>query len=261
MKTIMKDVEFAWDESGRGHALVLLHGLPFQKGLWKPQLSALSRKFRVIAPDLRGFGESGLPVGEPSVDAYADDIAALIELWKTGPVILVGHSMGGYIALAFSRRHPKLLRGLIFAASRATADDDETAANRRSVAARLRTEPPGFVAEAMLPRMASEDNRDPHVLRAIRALMDPLRADGIACAQLALASRPDSSALLSALACPALVVAGEKDAIVPLSEAGIFAAGFRKGRLEVVEGAGHLVGWEKPAEFNAILEKWVDRTL
>ncbi len=259
MKTSLNDIEFAWDEAGEGPALVLLHGLPFQRSLWGPQLSALSKRFRVIAPDLRGFGESGLPGGEPSVDAYADDIAALIARWKTGPVLLAGHSMGGYIALAFSRRHPELLRGLVFVASRATADDAETAANRRSVASRLRTESPEFVAQAMLPRMVSKDSRDPGVLRAIRALMDPLRANGIAYAQLALASRPDSSPLLSAVPCPALVVAGEMDAIVPLAEAGIFAAGFRRGRLEVVVGTGHLLSWEKPGEFNAVLESWADR--
>ncbi|HXP91091.1 MAG TPA: alpha/beta hydrolase [Fibrobacteria bacterium] len=258
MKTILNETDFAWDEAGRGPALVLLHGLPFQKSLWVPQLSGLSKRFRVIAPDLRGFGESGLPGGEPSVDAYADDIAALIAGWRTGPVLLAGHSMGGYVALAFSRRHPELLRGLIFVASRATADDAEAAANRRSVASRLRTESPEFVAEAMLPRMVSTDSRDPRALRSIRRLMDPLRSEGIAYAQLALASRPDSSPLLAAVPCPALVVAGEKDAIVPLSEAGIFAAGFRRGRLEVVEGAGHLLSWEKPGQFNAALEKWVD---
>jgi pimeloyl-ACP methyl ester carboxylesterase len=259
MKTNLNGVEFAWDEAGTGPALVLLHGLPFQCGMWAPQLSALSKRLRVIAPDLRGFGESGLPSGEPSVDAYADDIAALIGHWKTGPVILAGHSMGGYIALAFARRHPELLRGLVFVASRATADNAETASNRRSVAARLRTESPEFVAESMLPRMPAAGNRDPNLVRAIRGLMDPLRAEGIAFAQLALASRPDSSLFLPEVPCPALVVAGEKDAIIPLEEAGIFAAGFREGRLEVVEGAGHMLSWEKPREFQSAFEKWADR--
>jgi 3-oxoadipate enol-lactonase len=259
MKTTLNGVEFAWDEAGSGPALVLLHGLPFQRGMWAPQLSALSKRFRVIAPDLRGFGESGMPSGEPSVDTYADDIAALIAHWKTGPAILAGHSMGGYIGLAFARRHPELLRGLVFVASRSTADDADAAANRRSVAARLRTESPQFVADAMLPRMPASGNKDPNLLAAIRALMEPLRAEGIAFAQLALASRPDSTPHLAKVVCPALVVAGEKDAIIPLEESGIFAAGLRDGRLEVVEGAGHMLSWEKPAEFHAALAKWADK--
>jgi len=259
MKTKLDGIEFAWDEAGTGPALVLLHGLPFQRGMWAPQLSGLSKRFRVIAPDLRGFGESGLPQGTPSVDAYADDIAGLIHHWKAGPVLLAGHSMGGYIGLAFARRHSKLLRGLVFVASRATADNSETASNRRSVAARLRTESPEFVADSMLPRMPSSDNRDPNLLHAIRALMDPLRAEGIAFAQLALASRPDSSPLLPDVTCPALVVAGEKDAIIPMEEAGIFAAGFRDGRLVVVEAAGHMLSWEKPGELNASIGKWADK--
>ena len=259
MKTKLDDVEFAWDEAGTGPALVLLHGLPFQRGMWAPQLAALSKRFRVIAPDLRGFGESGVPSGTPSVDAYADDIAALIGRWKTGPVLLAGHSMGGYIGLAFARRHPQLLRGLVFVASRSTADDAETASNRRSVATRLRTESPQFVADSMLPKMPASGNRDPKLLAAIRALMEPLRAEGIAFAQLALASRPDSTPLLSKISCPALVVAGEKDSIIPLEESGIFAAGLRDGRLEVVEGAGHMLSWEKSAEFHSVLGKWADK--
>lgn len=259
MKTTLNGTEFAWNESGRGPALVFLHGLPFQRGLWDPQLSGLSDRFRAIAPDLRGFGESGIPAGRPSVDAYASDIAALIEHLGTGPVVLVGHSMGGYVALALARLRPELLRGLVFCASRATADAAEAAANRRSVAIRLRTESPEFVADSMLPRMLASDNRDTALLHSARALMEPLRADGIAQAQIALADRPDSTPFLSAIACPALVVAGEKDAVVPLAESGIFAAGFQRGRLEVVEGAGHLLAWEKPAKFNAILETWLDR--
>jgi len=258
MKTNVNGNEFAWSEAGSGPALVLLHGLPFQRGLWAPQLQTLARKWRVIAPDLRGFGESGLPAGEATIDAYADDIIALVDHWKTGPVVLAGHSMGGYVALALARRRPDLLRGLVMVASRATADEPTAAANRRSVAARLRTESPEFVAQAMLPRMASSECRDPSVFASIRALMEPLRPEGIAYAQLALAARPDSTPSLPHFTGPALVVAGEMDAVVPLEESGIFAAGFRHGRLEVVEGAGHLLSWEKPREFGAILGKWLD---
>jgi pimeloyl-ACP methyl ester carboxylesterase len=257
MKTTLRGAEFHWIESGTGPALVFLHGLPFHKGLWAHQVAGFSRHHRAIAPDLRGFGESGLPAGEPSVDAYADDVAALLDFLGTGPVVLAGHSMGGYAALALARRRPDLLRGMVMVASRATADTADAAANRRSVAARLRTESPEFVAETMAPRMVATNAQNPAHIAAARALMDPLRADGIAHAQLALAARPDSTPFLGAVPCPVLVVAGERDAVVPLEESGIFAAGFRQGRLEVVEGAGHLPSWERPREFDAILGKWL----
>ena len=259
MNVQIRGTDFHWTQAGEGRALVLLHGLPFHKGLWKAQLESLGRRWKVIAPDLRGAGESGIPTGEASVDAYADDLAELIEIWKTGPVVMAGHSMGGYVALAFARRHPELLRGLVMVASRATADSADVAANRRAMAIRLRTEPPAFVAEAMAPRMLPPKEQTPNRIAEVRTLMEPLRAEGIAHAQLALAARPDSTPFLGAIPCPALVVAGERDALSPLDESGIFAAGFRDGRLEVVEGAGHLPSWQKPREFDAALSGWLDR--
>lgn len=258
MKTTLGDAEIFWTEAGSGPVLLFLHGLPFQKGMWAPQLAALSRKWRVVAVDLRGFGESSLPAsGTPSVDTYAADVEGLVEHLGQGPVVVAGHSMGGYVGLALARKRPDLLRGLVMVASRATADSAEAAANRRSVALRLATESPEFVAESMLPRMPSTESRDMGLRREIRNLMAPLRADGIAFAQRALADRPDSTSCLSRIPCPALVVAGERDAVVPIEESGIFAAGFAKGRLAVIENAGHMVSWEQPKAFQNALEGWL----
>ena len=257
MKTTVDSVEISWDEAGSGPVLLLVHGLPFQKGMWKPQLDTLSRKFRVIALDLPGFGESSAPVGPPSMESLADLLAAFCRNLALDRIVLAGHSMGGYAGLAFARRHPELLRGLVMVASRAVSDTPDVAANRRSIVARLKTESPEFVAEAMLPRMLASDSRDISLRQSVRELMEPLRSDGIAWAQEAIASRADFSGLLKDIACPALVVAGEKDQVAPLEEAGIMAAGFRQGRLEVVEKAGHMVSWEQPAAFNAALEKWM----
>jgi 3-oxoadipate enol-lactonase len=257
MKTIVDETELAWEEAGTGLPLLLIHGLPFHKGMWKPQMTALSKKFRVVALDLPGFGESGAPRGEASMPRYADLIAGFCKALRLGPVVLAGHSMGGYIALEFAVRHPSSLRGLVMVASRAIADTAEVASNRRVMAERLRTESADFVAEAMLPRMLASDNRDLELRREVRALMEPLRPEGIAHAQLAIAGRRDFSAKLREIETPALVVAGEKDLVAPLEEAGIVAANFRQGRLEVVEDAGHMVSWERPKSVNAALEKWM----
>ncbi|HNY31418.1 MAG TPA: alpha/beta hydrolase [Fibrobacteria bacterium] len=258
MKTQISGKTLAWTEAGAGIPLVLVHGLPFQRGMWAPQLPVLGRKCRVLALDLPGFGESDLSSAPPSLDAWADDLASMVAHWKCGPVVLAGHSMGGYLALAFARRHPDLLRGLVMVASRATADSADAAANRRSVAARLRSESPEFVAQSMLPRMVDSTNPSPDLVRSARELMNPLRAEGIAWAQLALADRIDSSNHLPTIRVPTLVVAGEHDAVVPLEETGIMAAQFAKGRLEVVEKAGHLPSFEQPKAFNSIMERWLD---
>ncbi|MBK8801426.1 MAG: alpha/beta hydrolase [Fibrobacteres bacterium] len=257
MKTQIGTKTLAWTEAGSGTPLVLVHGLPFQRGMWAGQFPVLGKKFRVLAPDLPGFGESDLSSAAPSLDAWADDLASLIEHWNCGPVVLAGHSMGGYMALAFARRHGALLRGLVMVASRSGADTAEAAANRRSVATRLRTESPEFVAEAMLPRMLDSSSHAPDLLRSVREFMNPLRAEGIAWAQRAIADRIDSTNGLGAIAVPALVVAGERDAIIPLEESGILAANFRHGRLEVIEKAGHMLSVEQPKAFHAVVERWL----
>lgn len=256
-KTVVDSVEISWHEAGSGPTLMLVHGLPFQKGMWKPQLEGLSRKFRVIALDLPGFGESSAPSGTPSMSALSDLLATFCRTLSLGKIFLAGHSMGGYAGLEFARRHPDLLRGLVMVASRAIADTPEAAANRRSIVSRLKSESPEFVADAMLPRMLPLDSKDLALRQSVRSLMDPLRADGISWAQLAIATREDFSGLLGGLACPALVVAGERDQVAPLEEAGIVAAGFRQGRLEVVPDSGHMVSWEKPKAVNSAMEKWM----
>src|SRR5262249_15061174 len=121
----------SYDDTGRGTPVVLLHGFPLSRAMWRPQVEALKDAYRVIAPDLPGFGGSAVLDGPSSVEAMADTVAYLLDhLQIREPVVLGGLSMGGYVALAFARRHPDRLRGLILADTRAEPDDAEGKANR-----------------------------------------------------------------------------------------------------------------------------------
>lgn len=250
------ETDIHWTSGGTGPLLVLVHGLPFQKALWNDVRPLLERTFTVVAPDLPGFGESGLPPRPPSMAGYADLLEALVLHLDRGPAILAGHSMGGYALLELAARRPGYLSGLAMVCSRATADSPDQAANRRAMSLRLRNEPPGFVAEAMLPRMVRRDGSDQGTLSRIRSAMEPLRAEGIAWCQDAIASRADFSARLHEIEVPALVLAGAKDQVVPLEESGIMAANFRQGRLAVIEGSGHCPMLDNPRETASALVAW-----
>src|SRR3954470_9419844 len=118
------DGTISFDDVGEGPPVVLLHAFPLARAMWQPQVEALRDAYRVIAPDLRGFGASAAFTGPPSVERLADDVAALLDALKVRERGGVGGvSMGGYVALAFARRHPARLRALILADTRAEADD------------------------------------------------------------------------------------------------------------------------------------------
>lgn len=248
--------DISWTESGEGPLLVLVHGLPFHSTLWGPMLPFLERHFRVVRLDLPGFGNSGDSPAEPSMDAYADVLQALLRELGDVPAIVVGHSMGGYALLNLALRRPEALAGMVLLCSRATADQPEQAANRLAMAQRLRTESAEFVAEGMLPKMPAKGSADPAQLRLIRQAMEPLRPAGIAWCQRAIASRPDSSARLGEITVPSLVVAGLQDAIIPLEESGIVAANLKDGRLVVLEATGHCPMFEKPRETSEAIVAW-----
>lgn len=256
MVTRIDGIDISWAESGTGPLLLLIHGLPFQKGMWDDLAPHLERRFRVVRLDLPGFGQSAPPQGTPSMSGYADVVEGLLRSFGTEPALVAGHSMGGYALLDLAARFPDRLSGIAMVCSRAIADTPDQIANRNAMALRLRTEPPDFVAEAMLPRMARQGSADLALLKRIRAAMDPLRAEGIAWCQRAIAARPDFSARLGTIVTPALVLAGSHDAVVPLEESGIMAANFRDGRLAVIEGAGHMPMVEKPRETAAALLDW-----
>ncbi len=254
------DGRTAYLEAGAGRPLVLLHAFPLCKDMWRPQLDALGSVARVLAPDFPGFGGSAGFDGPPSVDHMADGVARFLDgLRVTEPVVLGGLSMGGYVALAFARRHATRLRALILADTKADPDDDAAKANRDKTIALATESGARAVIEQLLPRLLGTDTRAqrPDVVESVRLIASAQSATAIADALRALRDRPDARPGLAAIAVPTTVLVGDQDSLTPPEKAREMAASIRGARVVVLAGAGHLSNMEKAAEFNEVVRDFI----
>lgn len=248
------DAELFYRDEGRGAPLVLLHAFPLSHAMWDAQIQVLSARRRVITPDTRGFGQSTLGSAAPTMDSYADDVAALLDHLGLERVMLGGLSMGGYIAFAFLRRHATRLHGLILANTRALPDSEAARQGRETNAVLAETQGTTPIAEAMLPRLLSP-NASEAVQQQVRKLILANSGSGIAAALRAMAGRPDSTPQLAEIAVPTLVIGAELDPLIPLDEIRTMAAAIPGSRLEEISGVGHLSNLEAPEAFTAVLEE------
>lgn len=247
----------AYTDQGTGPVVVLVHGFPLSRAMWDAQVHALAATYRVVAPDLRGHGESPAPDGIYTMDQMADDVAELLDGLGLGePVVVVGLSMGGYIALAFALKYPSRLRGLILAGTRAAADAPEAARLREETARTVSKEGrTATLVETMIPRLFARTtllNR-PGLVSSMREVMERTPASGVIGALLGMASRPDRRERLGEITAPTLVVVGQEDVVSPPEEARTIAEALPNGRLEVIPRAGHLAPYEDPEAFNAVV--------
>ena len=249
-------------EAGRGPAVVLLHAFPLNASMWAAQREALSGAYRVICPDQRGFG--GTPLYEhddPSLDDIADDVAAMLDKLKVERCVLGGLSMGGYVAMAFARRHPDRLRALVLADTKASADPPEAAANRLRIAEEVVAAGHAKqLVDELLPKLVGTTTKERRalVLGRVKATVERAPLYAVAWAQRAMAARPESFDTLRAVAVPALVVVGEEDELSPPGDAAAMAAALPGATLVTVPAAGHLSAMEAPEEFNTALRGFLD---
>ena len=239
----------AFDDHGHGPVVVLLHGFPLDRSIWDGLIGPLSAAHRVIAPDLRGHGRSPATPGPYSMEDLADDVLETLEAEGVPPpYVLVGHSMGGYVALAFAEAHPDRLRALVLLSSRALADMPEAARRRLETAEALDREGTTEPLLGMVDAMLAADNRRsrPELVEHVGGLIRGTSAVGAAGALRGMASRPDRHDVLQALEVPLLVIAGADDAIVPAEESSAMADAAPGGRLQSIDGAGHLAPIEAP---------------
>jgi 3-oxoadipate enol-lactonase len=261
MKTLLiNGIELALVDRGAGSPVLLVHGFPLDHSMWEAQIDALAENYRVLVPDLRGLGRSGVTDGPVTMEQFADDLAALLDSVAPGePVVLGGLSMGGYIALAFAQKYAARLRGLVLCDTRAASDTPEFAAARRQTAERVLREGPALLLDAMLPRLFARTTleRQPQVVDSLRRVVLAGNPRGIAAAALGMAQRPNMTALLPKIACPTLLVVGRYDAITPPAEMQAMAAAIRHSRFVEIADAGHMSPMENPAEVTAAVREFL----
>ena len=246
---------------GNGVPLVLVHGFPFDSSMWEKQLDALGDEMWVVAPDLPGMGKSE-PLSlnsEAGMDDYADAIAEWAKSQRIEKIALAGHSMGGYIAFAFARRHPELLDKLILIATRPGADAEAAREGRYKTAAGVEEKGVSVPADAMFPKLFApstyEENKE--TTEGIRSLMLRQGKRGIIDSLHAMAGRPDSSPDMARIKVPTLIISGAQDAIIPAAEADGMHSGIAGSKHVVIENAGHLPMLEDPEAFNKALREFV----
>lgn len=257
MRTIVNDIQMAFSDEGVGPPLLFVHGFPLNRGAWSKQVEAFKSSYRVVVPDLRGLGDSEATEGPVSMHRFAEDLHALLVHLNTGPVILVGHSMGGYVALAFAKAFPQDLQGLVLVGTKAGADSGEGATARRAMAAKVREEGLSVVMEAMAPKMLSARNTDVAMAASVRALMGTSKPAGVVSALLGMAERPDAGLWLGKIKARTLVIAGADDTIIPPRESEALMMAIPTAQLKLIPKAGHLVAFERPDAFNEALREWL----
>lgn len=237
--------------------VVFLHAFPFNAALWSAERARLTDRI-VLAPHFPGFG------GRPTVGADLDRFAAaIIEDMDAGRIdraVVVGLSMGGYVAFRLHARWPERITALVLADTRAGADSREGAAKRTEQAERVRREGMEWFVDVQLPSLLGETTRQmhPEVTDRVRRMMLDADPEGVALALLAMRDRPDSIPDLARIDVPVLAIVGEEDTVTPAREARLIAEGVSDGRLEIIPGAGHLSNLENPKAFGEALDSFLE---
>ena len=254
----MDTVELAYDEAGAGPAVVLVHGHPFNRSMWAPQLAALGGRYRVIAPDLRGYGGSPVTPGTVPMSQLAADVARLLDRLGVSRAAVVGLSMGGLVAMELAGADPARWWALGLVATTAEPVTEPERADRLARAGQAELEGIRPLAEDMAARLFGP-GVDPAVSDQVMAMMLATDPHGAAAALRGRAERPDYRPLLPKLDVPALVLTGDHDAY---STAGItdrLTACLRHPCRVTVPGVGHLPNLEAPGPFNTSLRSFLDR--
>jgi len=256
--TLVGDTEIAFDDIGSGLPVVFLHAFRLNRTMWEPQVTALVGDCRCIPIDFRGFGDS-VPSAPFTVARYADDVVAVLDTLQIERAVVAGLSLGGYVAFELWRRHRSRVRALILADTRAGADTIENVERRRQLIEIAEAQGSSAVANMQIAGLVGKTTRDkrPDLYDSIHRMIAQAPVEGVIGALEAMIARPDSTATLSTIDVPTLIVTGSEDVPTPPREARAMHAAIPGSRIEILQHAGHLSNVERPAAFNTVVTEFL----
>ena len=254
------DAEIFYWVVGDGPAVVLLHPFPVNHEFWLPVAEVLSARYRVVMPDLRGHGDSGIGEGPATMEKHAADIAHVMDDADIGRAPLIGVSIGGYASFEFWRESRGRVAALVLCNTKAPADNAEARAARLQVANDVleRGTEPFF--EAQIPRMLAKTTLQarPDLAEGALRMMRQMSREDVAQVQRGMAERPDSVDTLKTINVPTLLVTGDEDILTGVNEAELMRSHIPGSQLRVIPKAGHYSPWEQPEEAARIFRQFLD---
>lgn len=254
------DAEIAYTVMGDGPPLVLLHPFPAHHELWFPAAQALTSRYRVILPDLRGHGESDAGEGAATMDKHAGDLARVLDEAGAGRAVFCGVSIGGYILFEFWRRYRARIEGLVLCDTRSQAETAESRATRLKSAADVLEYGTEKFVDGMVQKVIGKTTlaARPDLVDGARRMMLKMSAEDVAQVQQGMADRPDSTPTLRTIDVPTLILVGEEDTLTTVADVESMRRHIPGSQIKVIPKAGHYAVWEQSEQVGKVLRQFVD---
>ena len=255
------DVDLYYEIRGEGPDVVLLHPYPSDHSFWQPMIQHLESRFRLILPDLRGMGRSGVGEGATTMPRLAADLLRLCDELKIGRATFVGCSVGGYVLFEFWRRSRERVKALVLMDTKAGVDTEEGCAGRLKNAEETLQKGPGWAIEQIMPKLLAPVTMSSRldIVESAKQTMQQAGAPGMAAMQRGMAERADSTLTLGEIDVPVLVLGGEFDAASPVCELERMARGIRSAELKIVSRAGHYAALEQPGDVGRLVREFLEK--
>jgi len=255
------DADIFYEVLGSGPPVVLLHPFPANHNLWKPAAQALTTRYRVILPDLRGHGESGIGDGPATMEKHAADIARVLDHEEVRRAAFVGVSIGGYALFEFWRKYRARVDALVLCNTKAQADTPEARAVRLQAATFVLERGTELFFGSMIPKLMGKTTRDtrPDLVEGALRMMRTMSPEDVAMVQRGMAERQDSVETLKTINVPSMLVTGDEDILTGVGEAELMRQNISGSEIKLIAKAGHYSPWEQPEEVGKLLRQFLDR--